>query len=85
VTQTSRAVRNAHFNLLNAIGQHEVALKSLELSQTSLKNNERRVEVGTMAQIDIVQAQAEVAANEEQVIVAEAGSRALKTSFARSS
>jgi outer membrane protein len=71
VTQTSRAVRNAYFNLLNAIGQHEVALKSLELSQTSLKNNERRVEVGTMAQIDIVQAQAEVAANEEQVIVAE--------------
>jgi outer membrane protein len=71
VTQTSRAVRNAYYDLVNAIASHQVAQQSLELSQTSLKNNQRRVEVGTMAPIDIVQAQAEVAALEEQVIVAE--------------
>jgi outer membrane protein len=71
VTQTSRAVRNAYYDLVNAIASQQVAQQSLELSQTSLKNNQRRVEVGTMAPIDIVQAQAEVAALEEQVIVAE--------------
>jgi outer membrane protein len=69
LTQTTRNVRNAYFDLVNAIGAYEVAQKSLELAQTSLKNNERRVEVGTMAPIDIVQAQAEVSSTEEQVIV----------------
>jgi outer membrane protein TolC len=64
-------VRNAYFNLINAIGSLDVAQKSLDLARTSLKNNERRVELGTMAPIDIVQAQAEVASTEEQVIVAQ--------------
>jgi outer membrane protein len=71
LTQTSRAVRNAYFDLVNAIAGLQVAQQSLDLTQTSLKNNVRRVEVGTMAPIDIVQAKAEVAANEESVIVAE--------------
>lgn len=71
LTQTSRAVRNAYFDLVNARAGLQVAQQSLELTQTSLKNNQRRVDVGTMAPIDIVQAQAEVAANEESVIVAE--------------
>jgi outer membrane protein len=71
LTQTSRSVRNAYFNLVNAIGQLQVAQKSLELAQTSLRNNEKKVELGTIAPIDIVQAEAEVARTEEQVIVAE--------------
>ena len=71
LTQTSRIVRNAYFNLVNAIGQLQVAQKSLELAQTSLRNNEKKVQLGTIAPIDIVQAEAEVARTEEQVIVAE--------------
>jgi outer membrane protein TolC len=71
LTQTSSRVRNSYFNLVNAIGQLQVAQKSLELAQTSLKNNQKKVELGTIAPIDIVQAEAEVARTEEQVIVAE--------------
>ena len=71
LTQTTRAVRNAYFDLVNAIAGLQVAQQSLDLARESLRNNMRRVEVGTMAPIDIVQAQAEVAANEESVIVAE--------------
>ncbi len=71
LTQTSRVVRNAYFNLVNAIGSLEVAQKSYELAQTSLRNNQKKVELGTIAPIDIVQAEAEVARTEEQVIVAE--------------
>jgi outer membrane protein len=71
LTQTSRLVRSAYFDLLNAVAGYQVAQQSLELAQTSLKNNRRRVEVGTIAPIEIVQAEAEVAANEESVIVAE--------------
>jgi len=71
LTQNSVLVRNAYFNLVNALGQLDVANKSYELSQTSLRNNRRRVEVGTMANLEIVQAEAEVASNEERVIIAE--------------
>ena len=70
-TQTSRTVRNAYFDLVSAIAGLQVAEQSLDLARTSLKNNQRRVEVGTMAPIDIVQAEAEVASLEESVIVAE--------------
>jgi outer membrane protein len=46
--------------------------ESLKLAQQSLTDNRKRVEIGTLAPIDIVQAQAEVASNEERVIVSEA-------------
>jgi outer membrane protein TolC len=72
VTATSRTVRNAYFDLVGAIGQLEVARQTLELSRESLKNNQRRVEVGTIPEIDIVEAQAEVSRNDESVIVSEA-------------
>ena len=69
ITVTSRAVRNAYFNLILAMSSAEVAEGSLELARQSLRNNQRRVEVGTMAPIDIVEAEAEVARQEEAVIV----------------
>jgi outer membrane protein TolC len=73
LTATERVVRNAYYDLILANGQLEVARQSLDLARTSLQQNERRVEVGTMAQIDILAAQAEVSRVEENVIIAEAG------------
>jgi outer membrane protein TolC len=72
VTVTGLAVRNAYFDLIGAIEGHKVALESLQLAQESLKNNQTKVEVGTLAPIDIIEAEAEVASNEEAVINAEA-------------
>ena len=72
IAQTTRNVRNAFYDLLYAIGNLAVQRQSLELSQQSLKDNRARVEIGTMAPLDIVQAEAEVATREEAVIVAEA-------------
>jgi len=72
VTQTSRSVRNAYFDLVSAIGQLQVSQQSLDLARESLRNNERRVEVGTIPPIDIVEAKAEVSRNEESVILSEA-------------
>src|SRR5213076_2509154 len=46
--------------------------QSLDLSKRLLADNEKRVQIGTMAPIDVVEAQSEVARNEETVIVAEA-------------
>jgi outer membrane protein len=72
ITQTSRNVRAAYYQLVGAIAGLDVAQQSLEVARTSLKNNQTRVEVGTMAPIDIVTAEAEVASNEEAVILAQA-------------
>jgi outer membrane protein len=72
ITQTTRTVRNAFYDLQYFIGNLNVQRQSLLLSQQSLKDNRARVEIGTMAPLDIVQAEAEVATREEAVIVAEA-------------
>ncbi|HZT76504.1 MAG TPA: TolC family protein [Vicinamibacterales bacterium] len=76
VTSTERGVRDAYWDLVYAISNQKVQQLSLELSQQFLKDNQKRVEIGTLAPIDIVQAQAEVASNEQGVIVADA---AIKT------
>ena len=68
----------AYFDLVGAIGALDVARQSLELSQTSLRQNQRRVEVGSMAENDILEAQAEVAQREEAVIIEEAGIKTLE-------
>jgi outer membrane protein len=69
---TVRNVRNAYYDLLGAIASLDVQRQSLALAQQSLKDNRARVEIGTMAPLDIVQAEAEVATREEAVILAEA-------------
>jgi outer membrane protein TolC len=78
IAQTGRLARNAYWDLVFTIAQHRVQVQSLELARESLRNNRTRVEVGTMAPIDIVEAEAEVARNEEAVIVAEANIRSVE-------
>jgi outer membrane protein len=72
ITQTSRNVRAAYYNLIGAISGLTVAQQSLEVAQRSLRDNQRRLEVGTIPQIDLVSSEAEVASNEEAVIVQQA-------------
>jgi len=71
ITQTSRNVRFAYYQLIGAYSGYDVARESLNVAEQSLKNNRTRVEVGTMAPIDITTAEAEVASNQEQVIIAQ--------------
>lgn len=78
LTQTARGVRSAYYDLVGAIGQLQVAQQSLDLANESLRNNQRRVEVGTIPPIDIVEAQAEVSRNEEAVIINQAQVQALE-------
>jgi outer membrane protein len=72
MVQTARQVKNAYWDLVYRIDNQRAARQSLELAQQSLKDNTRRVEIGTMAPIDIVDAKNEVARNEEAVITAQA-------------
>ena len=72
IAATTRSVRVAYFDLAYATGSLLVNRQSLELAQQSLRDTRARVEIGTTPPIDIVEAEAEVARNEEAVIVAEA-------------
>lgn len=72
VHTTTRAVKNAYWDLAFAVGNLKVQQQSLDIARQSLADNKSRVNIGTMAPIDIIEAQAEVARNEESVIVAEA-------------
>jgi outer membrane protein len=71
VVNTVAGVKGAYYNLIYAIDNLTAARKSLDLAKRLLNENEIRVKVGTMAPLDIVTAQAEVASREEGVIVAE--------------
>jgi HAE1 family hydrophobic/amphiphilic exporter-1 len=72
LVSTMRTVRNAYWNLAFAVASLAVQQQSLELAQESLRNTRSRVEIGTTPPIDIVEAESEVAAREEAVIVAQA-------------
>jgi outer membrane protein len=71
VVNTLAGVKGAYYNLIYALDNLAAAHKSQDLAKRLLSENEIRVKVGTMAPLDIVTAQAEVASREEGVIVAE--------------
>src|SRR5439155_18772328 len=72
VTNTVAGVKDLYYDLLYAIDNLDAQRKSLGLAQKLLGENQIKVRVGTMAPLDVVSAQAEVASREEGVIEAEA-------------
>ena len=65
-------VRNAYYEFVFAILNLENQRASLDLSSKLVQDNRARVEIGTMAPIDIVQAQAEEATRRQNLVNAEA-------------
>jgi outer membrane protein TolC len=63
--------KQQYYNLIAALDNLEAQRKSLALAQKLLDENQIKVKVGTMAPLDVVQAQSEVASREADVIVAE--------------
>ena len=72
IALTVRSVKIAYWDYKYALASLEVSRQSLDLAQESLRNTRTRVEIGTLAPIDVIQAEAEVAQREEAVILAEA-------------
>jgi outer membrane protein TolC len=73
ITKTTSDVQQAYLGLIAAIEQLKVAQQNMDLAQETLTNFRRRVAVGVSADIEVIQAEAQVASNEELVVVAEAG------------
>ena len=72
VAQTVANVRNAYWDLVFARSAVDVARRALSLAERLVEDNEARVEVGTLAPLDIVQAQAEAATRRQTLAAAEA-------------
>ncbi len=65
-------VKRLYYDLIFSIDNLEAQQKSLDLAAKLLEENRIKVRVGTLAPLDVVAAESEVASREEQVIVAEA-------------
>ncbi|MBN2199796.1 MAG: TolC family protein [Candidatus Aminicenantes bacterium] len=65
-------VEEAYWNLVYAIDSLEVRKQSLALAEDLLDKNKRSVEIGTLAPIDVLNAQADVASREADVLDAQA-------------
>jgi len=68
---TMQQLITAYWDVVAARATLEVAIQSLQRAQDLLDLNRKKVEVGTLAPIEITQAQAGVAEKEELVIIAE--------------
>ena len=71
VVNTIASVKQAYYDLVYAQDNLEAQKKSLALAQKQLDENRIKVKVGTMAPLDVVAADSEVALREEGVITAE--------------
>lgn len=72
VISTLQRVEDAYWNLVEARYQLVVAVESLKLAQELHQNNKTRVEVGTLAPLELVSSEAGIATREEEIIRARA-------------
>lgn len=72
VINTTATAKLLYYDLIGAIDNLEAQRKSLALAKKLLDENQIKVRVGTMAPLDVVAAESEVASREEGVILAEA-------------
>ncbi len=83
ITRTLASVRNAYFDLIAAREAVEVARQSLALATKLVADNRQRVEIGTLAPIDVIQAQAEEATRRQALVQAEQTARTAELALKR--
>ncbi|MDP3718609.1 MAG: TolC family protein [Acidobacteriota bacterium] len=81
--QTLANVRNAYWDLVFAQSAVDVAQRATELADKLVVDNQARVEVGTLAPLDIVQAQAESATRRQNLAAAEATAQTAELALKR--
>src|SRR5207247_4869804 len=83
ITNTLSNVRNAYWDYVYATQAVEVAQQSLDLATKLVQDNQTRVEVGTMAPIDVVQAQSEQATRRQLLVTAQSTKRTAELALKR--
>jgi outer membrane protein TolC len=83
IINTLANVRNAYWDLVFGVQSVEVARRSVELAEQLVSDNRIRVEIGTMAPIDVVQAQAQAATQRQNLATAEGTRRTTELALKR--
>ena len=83
ITNTVSNVRNAYWDYVFSVQAVDVAQQSLSLANKQVEDNQTRVQVGTMAPIDVVQARAQSAASLQNLVVAQATMRTSELALKR--
>ena len=83
VIETLADVRNAYWDLVFAQEVVNVAARSLQLAEKLVEDNKVRVEVGTLAPIDVVQAEAEAATRRQTLAALEAQAQTAQLALKR--
>jgi outer membrane protein len=83
ITNTLSNVRNAYWDYVFAVQSVDVAQQSVDLAEQLVKDNQTRVEVGTMAPIDVVQAQSQAATQKQTLVAAQAARRSAELALKR--
>jgi len=73
VTTTVDQIQNMYWDLVNAYENVKVQQDSVALAEKTLSDNKKQVEIGTLAPIEVVRAQSQVAASQQQLILAKTG------------
>jgi outer membrane protein len=68
VIATVSQIENIYWDLVNAYEAYKVNERSLSLAQKTLSDNQKQVEIGTLAPLDVVRAQSTVATAEQALI-----------------
>ena len=71
VIETVSQIENIYWDLVSAYENVKAKERSLSLAQKTLSDNQKQVEIGTLAPIEVVRAQSTVAANQQTLIVAQ--------------
>lgn len=71
VIQTISQIENIYWDLVNAYENVKAKERSVGLAQKTLADNQKQVEIGTLAPIEVVRAQSQVATNQQALIVAQ--------------
>jgi outer membrane protein len=83
IINTVSNVRNAYWDYVFATQSVEVAKRSVELAEQLVRDNQTRVEIGTMAPIDVVQAQSQAATQRQNLATAEGTRRSNELTLKR--
>jgi outer membrane protein TolC len=83
IINTVSNVRNAYWDYVFATQSVEVARRSVELAEQLVRDNQTRVEIGTMAPIDVVQAQSQAATQRQNLATAEGTRRTAELTLKR--
>ena len=71
ITNTVADVRNAYWELLYSVASVQVQQQALDLAEQLVQDNRARVEIGTLAPIDVVQARSEAATRRQTLAQAQ--------------